>query len=410
MFSRKKGNTIMTLLCVLYLTSLFAALLLSPTHFIVADFSLLNYLYLIIFFSLFFIPWVGCSLKKPIVLHCNVNEYSVYKLMKFLGIVCFVINIFVYIQLTRFVTDYSSFKNGEDGELILSQLPIGASLIAYVAQYSTLLILALPFHFYFLSRGNNKESVWSLVVASNFMISGLVFFSRSRMVMFFLVYSILYIYFRRSFIKGLSRRMRLLLMTSVIVLGGLFYSITYNRFAGDSISVSERFMYSDALINSPVVNSQLSYFSQWYNKSNIWLPEYHGNITYGSRTFPLVAIALSRLGLTRPYPGYLERELDNQFGEDTRSFLGFATVYLYDYGYFFAICFALLYFFILKKKLKATNLDVIDLMLVVILLQIPCGGLFNTPMNQSYWHFELLLFFILRFIFPNRIYKSNTVN
>lgn len=407
LLSRKKGTTIMTLLCGLYLISLFAALLLNPSVFFMADFSVVNYLYLIIFFFLFFLPWVDCSVKNPIVLHCNTKDYSFYKLMKLTGIICFVINIFVYILLTSIVTDYSSYKNGDEGELILTQLPIGASLIAYIAQYSSLLILALPYHFYFLRSGNNKESVWSLIIALNFVLSGLVSFSRSRMVLFILIYSILYIYFRRSFVKKLSRSIRLFLLTSVVIVAGIFFSITSNRFAGDNIDVSERFMYPDALITNPVVNSQLSYFSQWYSKSNTYLPIYDGDITYGSRTFPLVALILSRTGMTQPYPDYLEKELDIQFGNDVGSFLGCATVYLYDYGYLLAICSLLLYFFVLKIKLKEHNVDVVDFMLVIIFLQLPCSGIFNTAMNATYWHFEILLFIVLRFLSPHRTYKTN---
>ncbi len=398
LLSKKRGATIMTLLCGLYLISLFAALLLSPSQFFLADFTLVNYLYLIVFFSLFFLPWVGSSLKNPVVLHCTTKEYSYYKIMKLLGIFCFVFNIGVYILLASIVTDYSSFKNGDEGELILTQLPMGARMVAYVSQYSSLLILALPYHFYYLRRGDNQEAFWSLIISSNFVLSGLVSFSRSRMVIFILIYAVLFIYFRRSFINKLTRRMRFLLLIFVVGVMGVFLSITSNRFGGDNIGVSERFMYPDALVSDPVINSQLSYFSQWYNQSNIWLPTYQGNITYGSRTFPLVALALSRAGLTPPYPDYLEKQLDQQFGTETGSFLGCVTVYLYDYGYFFAIIFSLLYFFLLKNKLKARNLDVVDYMFVVIFLQLPCSGIFNTYMNSTVWHFELLLFFVLKIL------------
>lgn len=330
--------------------------------------------------------------------------------MKLIGLICFVINIATFILLQSIVTDFSSFKNGDEGEIILSQLPLGARIIASITQYSTLLILALPYHFYFLRSGNNKEAIFSLLLASNFMLSGLVSFSRSRMVMFLLVYSFLFIYFRRSFVKGLSHRMRLLLLISVAVSVGVFFSITSNRFAGDNIAVSERFMYhQDALVKNPVVTSQLSYFSQWYNKSNVWMPKFDGDITNGSRTFPLVALYLSKAGLTPKYPDYLEIKLDQQFGDDTGSFLGCATVYLYDYGYLFAVLLVLLYYLVLKKKLKAQSVDVIDFMLVIILLQIPCGGIFNTVMNDSYWHFELLLFFALKLLLPKRTYKKISV-
>lgn len=396
----------LTLISGLYMISLFAALLLSPSEFFLADFNIVNYLYLIIFFSLFFMPWAGCSLKQPVVLLCNKRAYSLYRVMKVIGIICFIINITVFILLQSIVTDFSSFKNGDEGEIILEQLPLGARIIASIAQYSSLLILTLPYHFYFLRSGNNKEAVWALIAASNFMLSGLVSFSRSRMVMFLLIYSFLFIYFRRSFVKGLSRRMRLLLMFSIVVSVGVFFSITSNRFAGDNIGVSERFMYhQDAMIKDPVVTSQLSYFSQWYNKSNVWMPIYNGDITYGSRTFPLVALYLSKAGLTQKYPDYLERKLDQQFGDDTGSFLGCATVYLYDYGYLLAILVVFLYYIILKKKLQVHNVDVMDYMLVVIFLQLPCSGIFNTAMNDSYWHFELLLYLVLKFLMPNHIYK-----
>lgn len=410
MLSKKRGTTIMTMLSGLYLTSLFAALLLSPSQFFLSDFTVVNYLYLIIFFSLFFLPWADCSVKKPVVLHCTTKDYSYYKIMKLLGIFCFVFNIGVYILLASIVTDYSSFKNGDDGEFILTQLPMGARLVAYISQYSSLLILALPYHFFFLQRGENKGAIWALIVASNFVLSGLVSFSRSRMVMFFLIYSILFIYFRRSFIKKLTRRMRLLLLSFVVVVIGVFFSITSNRFGGDNIGVSERFMYPDALVSHPVLNSQLSYFSQWYNQSNIWLPSYQGDITNGSRTFPLVALVLSRVGLTQSYPDYLETKLEQQFGNETGSFLGCVTVYLYDYGYIFTIILALLYFIILKNKLKVQNLDIVDFMLVIIFLQLPCSGIFNSAMNRTDWHFELLLFLLFKLLSTKVTYKIKSVN
>ena len=86
------------------------------------------------------------------------------------------------------VSDYSAFKNGGESTFYFQRLPIPGFLNMLVGYLSPLMIVLLPYHFYYLSKGFLKEGMLSLILSLNYILFGLVTFSRSTSATFILIY------------------------------------------------------------------------------------------------------------------------------------------------------------------------------------------------------------------------------
>ena len=348
------------------------------------------------------LAWDKYKLKKPVSLEAGTKELKLYDNFKYIGIVMLLINIYFFYILSSSVVDFSAYKNQGESSYYQSQLPIHGYLLTLFNWFSLVFILFLPYHFYFLSKGNTKQAVISLIISLNYVLVGLSSFSRSGMVAFILVYLILYLYFKKSIKIKATPQIIIPVVGILFIIAMAFYSITMNRFGDDNIAVSESFVSNDPVIEDPIVNAQLSYFSQWYVKTDYWLPRSSNvELTHGSRSFPLAALVLSILRITEHFPEYLERDLERQLGSDSASFLGISTNMALDVGPLISIILVFLYYRYLNKKEKNIhkNHSVIAFMPVVFLLQVAATGIFSSILNDLNWHiivFGYIAFLLIR--------------
>lgn len=373
-----------------------AQFLLSPSRFFNINFSFNDIVFLFVFYSLLILPWYKYKVNKPKLLICSKKELQFYYCYKYIGYFFLVINIIIIYLLSNLVTDYSAYKNAGDNVNFNDVLPIQGRLYFYYHWFSQTYLLMLPYHFYFLQKNETKEGLLAFVCSLNYVLTGFTSFSRSNVVAFVFVYAFLFFYFRKNLVIGMSKRTKIILLSFIIVIVFGFFNITMNRFAGDNINTSYSFMQDDRLIESPVLNSQLSYFSQWHYYTNKWVPCYDGSLlTNGSRGFPFIALMLSSFGLTDKYPDYMEEIAWQQFGNDVGCFLGIATASVYDYGIFFSFLLLFVYCYLTSKRAYSSKVSINSFMLTTLLLLIPSFGIFNSVLNTLSWHFSLVVYLFL---------------
>ena len=165
--SLRKGASIATLLSMLFLLSLFAMYLWSPSRFFENHFDFFNILYLVLFYSLMVSAWDKFKLKKPIQLEAGEKELNLYNKFKYIGLIILLINIYFFYILSSSVVDFSAYKNQGESSYYQSLLPIHGLILTLFNWFSLIFLLFLPYHFYFLSKGNTKEAVISLIVVFN---------------------------------------------------------------------------------------------------------------------------------------------------------------------------------------------------------------------------------------------------
>lgn len=154
--SKNKGVTVASLLIGIYLISLVGMYLLSPSIFMGFNIGLFDVVFLFVFFSLMILPWRRMKLKVPTSLFLTKKDYKLYRIYKYLGVICFVVNVTVLIVLQQVVTDYSAFKNGGEASDYVKYIPIPHIITLVVSWFSRTYLFLLPFHFFFLNNSSVK--------------------------------------------------------------------------------------------------------------------------------------------------------------------------------------------------------------------------------------------------------------
>lgn len=400
--SLRGGISLASIISCIYIISLIGMFLLSPSIFFDINFDISDTLYLIIFYTFLILPWSQYKVKRPTELKLTAFDLKVYKFYKYIGVVCFVTNLATFHILQGVVTDYSAFKNGGDNVGYLQYLPVPHMISLFISWFSRTYLFMLPYHFYYLKKGNIKESFVAFLLAGNYILVGMAGFSRSSTVSFILIYGVLFIYFSQMIDKKILRKVSKYLLICVISVGTVFYVITLNRFSGENEFVADAFVHSDGLIKDPVLNSQVSYLSQWYEKTSYWLPKYpETELTYGVRSGSLLYFTLLKLGINDAHDR-LPNELYKQFGgRDMGAFMGICTNLTFDIGIFCTLLIVLIYAIIIRKnKYKYQACSIIDFFLIVLLIDLPITGIFNSCMNGMGWHVALMFFLTLKLIQP----------
>lgn len=400
--SSKRGISIASIISCIYIISLIGMFFLSPSIFFRTNLNIFETLYLVAFYTFLILPWSQYKLKHATTLRLTAYDFKVYKFYKYIGLVCFVINLVIFYILQGMVTNYSEFKNGGDSVEYLQYIPVPHMVSLFISWFSRTYLFMLPYHFYYLSKGNIKESLIAFLLAGNYVLVGMAGFSRSSTVSFILIYGVLFLYFSRVIDKKLLLKISKYLLICIVSVGSVFYAITMNRFSGENEFVTDAFIYNDGLITDPVLNSQVSYLSQWYENTSYWLPKYpETEVTYGVRSNSLIYFILLKLGISDAHDR-LQSELYNQFGgSDMGAFMGICTNLTFDIGILCTLLLALIYVIIVRKnKYKYQVCNIVDFFPIVLLINLPVTGIFSSCMNDMGWHVTLMVYLILKLMQP----------
>lgn len=393
----KKLYSVSYIVILLYIVSLTGTYLLSPSGFMRTDISIFNIIYLNGSLLLLINAWSSVRINKPIDLKINKFDISTYSVLKFIGFISLAINLYIIYLLSGQVTDFSSFKNGGEFEQFQNELPVPHIFQVIVQHYSSISLILIPYHFYFLSKNRKKEALFSLLVSLNFVFYGLAIFSRSTTITYLLIYIIFYFINNGSLSDRIKKYYRILALSTFSLFIFALGIITINRFSGENEVYVQSLIYNDTLVSDPVSASLLSYLSQWYIYAANWLNNYQFEPLGGKLSFPLYHLIVNRLfGIETSSELSLQQLVINYFKHDTGAFLGVSTYMLNDLGYAMSTIIFVTYYKYVKSI--STKINYISVQMIMItLLRLPCMGIFSSALNNIGFHITLILTLILWF-------------
>ncbi len=268
----------------------------------------------------------------------SVDTYSKWILV--LGGIALVINVFlltkVFSSLIAGAIAVQSFKNeGEAADFYASLFPHRVMIMSYLL--SPLAYIALPLHFYYLSKRQLKKSLLSLLVSLLIVLSGLVSLSRSATIQYVLVYVLFFAFMAPMFSKKMKQRMSVIAAVFLVAI-----------FAGLSIVSGSRFseFYSKKSKNpaildeqrSPLLFSTIDYFSAWEENGPAIMEKHDISHTYCG-LYNSCGIAAHMF--SQQYSKVLS-EVEQKLGDIHNGFHGLIARLLYDYGKIGTIFFIIL--------------------------------------------------------------------
>ncbi len=346
-FAWRKGASPALTLLAIYLLSLFSGVPLGYDYDIATIYDVINVVFVAAMLTLMIAPWNAFSFRIAL---AEPNEKRVRRLtlallaIHSLGFVIFSISFYAAITT---VTDYSAFKSGGETALFYKDLPINHNLFLLATYLNSTATFLIPLHFYHLQKRRFLLSFLSLLLSLNLVLEGISIFSRSALI----VYFVLYLAYLPFFYRRLDRVQRRLLnyvgLVVLMMFGAIFYEISNNRFA-DYLSSGDA-VYSTSSIQNPVVYSLLDYAAQWYKNGNTVLSRYSFETLNGELSFPIVATVANKLGVINYSPDVIPIKLEALWGDRFDKFVGLIPNLVFDLGYVGTVLFVLLYAVLLRQ-------------------------------------------------------------
>ncbi len=260
------------------------------------------------------------------------------------GILVFFVNAYIVYKSFGLIfaqtVNIQDFKN-EGGAADYLTRWVGGSLLFVVRFFSPLGFFALGLHFYYLSKNTGGKAFLFFLIALNVPLQGLHALSRSATTQFLLMYAMYLIYALHTLsFKNKKRIIKLSILVGALFISGLVI-ITNTRFS-EGYSVPEK-----SLVKNTSLYSALDYGSQWVQNSQKVLTSFSNEkIIAGKSSLPLYYFVRQRLGY---FDSSLSEDKIQVLGKKQASkFNGVVASFLYDFGYFFSVVFALMYFFIVR--------------------------------------------------------------
>ena len=282
----------------------------------------------------------------------NKKDKMVIEIVKYIGIISFVINIYVAIRL--FSVFFSGailideFKNGDggaEGDIVSSFINPG--LLTLTRIFSPFAYICMGLHFYYLTQSDKKKTILFFLGALNILLVSLTSLSRSSFMIFAIMYLFSLIFIYPVFNERTKKKVKL----SVFIFGGaivsIFMSLTLNRFENYTTTDSKN------IIKDPVANSIVVYASQAHEISLLVLEKYKDS----EHISPPQSLALfnyvSERFLGNPRETKSTDDREKKFGIYAAAFTNSPCQLVFDWGYMGTIMIlCLFYLFVIKKAPK----------------------------------------------------------
>lgn len=277
--------------------------------------------------------------------------------------------------ITR-VEDINDFKytDGVSTEFYY-QLPINVRLIILSNFLHNFGYFLIPLHLYYLSVRKFMLSAVCFVLSLNVVLYGLTFFSRWAVTHYLLIY------FSFLLLMGamLEKRVKTIIkqVAAVLTLSFIAYfvALTNQRFKYDS--AYHELVRRDAIVQSPVVYSYLSYLSQSYEYGVDRLTSYNYQ-TFGGQIslFPVLSLLGQYRIINYSTDNYNELRRSLWYDQADK-FTGLSSYLIYDFGYLgTALVCAAYFIFLIKIRPKNGVTTVANLFHYALLIQIPLFAIF----------------------------------
>lgn len=304
------------------------------------------------------------------------------------------INIFIVASSFEYVINgnvsVTKFKNqGEAYSLIRRWVP--ASFVFYVNLFSGMGLIALAYHFYFISKKKINLSILFFLISLNIPLVGLHALSRATVVQFILMYACLYMYVYPTLDRTVRRKFNLIFAFSGFFISIVFLFVTYYRFSDSGYYLIP----DESLIKNITTYSIFDYFTQWINNGIVVLNNFTlGDLWYGKSSISLVDYILEKIGF--PVQSYVDVRNDT-LGLYSSRFNGLVATLVYDFSHIGVLAFILLFCLIVKLiASRGAVLNGYSLPFVGFVFSVP--GLFFSNNFLSNEIFSLSGFYALVFL------------
>mgnify|MGYP003632289556 FL=1 len=333
-----------------------------------------------------------------------INNKSFNKLTKVLiviGMFVTLINVFITYKafgaLLSESINVQGYKNeGEAGDFLIQWVGAGPLFISRFL--SPIGYYALGLHFYFLIIRKVKKSFIFFIISLNIPLLGFHGLSRSAAIQFILMYIAFFLYSYSALGKKIRKKMVVysaVIFTTAFLLLNI---ITESRFS------KYYYIPSSSPIQDPVLYSTLDYGSQWnFNGFEVSKNYSVDKLMYGRSTFPIVPFIGNRIGLNFTSLSDLRRQKLGDKYDGT--FNGVVGTLLYDFGYFFTLIFAVIFYKIVARGApKKGNVYLHNFISFGVLIPLPL--MFFTNNVYSYIALNLAIIYLIIINFLMKISKK----
>jgi oligosaccharide repeat unit polymerase len=391
-----KGRSIAFFLTAIVIVSLVAAWFIGNLPELQNESDFYNFIYTSII--LFFLFHGFSKYKRLNFIYPSVNQKSFLFFQRIIlvgGLFVFIVNLYVVYKSFGLILvqsiDVEEFKN-EGGAAEYLNRWIGGPLLFVTRFFSPLGYLALGLHFYYLGINKGLKSALFFLVALNIPLQGLQALSRSATTQFIIMYFMFYMYARGTMSKKMRKGITKVAIITGAVIIYILVVITNTRF-------SERYGSSE---NNKIENKSLysvfDYSSQWVKNNFKVMSEYdQEKMIYGRSSLSLYYYVRQRIG-------YDDRSLGEEkirvLGRRQASrFNGVAASFLYDFGYFFGLIMAVVFFLLVRSNAPMRGRTTIfSFLSFAVLMPLPAmffGNNVYSSIAIQLAAFYLLLFWII---------------
>lgn len=372
----------------LLLLSAIGSILIGKTPCFVSPIDVINIIYVITVICLLGSGFAKYSSISSVVVG-NPNKFRFFSnVIIWSSIFSIIVNCIALYFVLMVVEDFGQFKQGGEStsDFYYTQVPIPHSFISLSSIISAFSYFALPLHFYYLMIGDKKKALLSLFASTALIFSGLLYFSRSSIIHFVL----LYISFLLLFYKSFSLKMKKLLKKSILFFAGgvffIFASISINRF-DDKYSF---YMSKDSLIQNELLYSLFDYGCMWFNDGFFLMRGYGFE--------PLGGILSNTL--YNWLFGGVDTTLIRQtiWPEDLwATFNGLFCIWLFDFGYLGTLILSLIICIISKRMQPVKGkISIISLYSFPLLFSLPLMSFSGNYLEVLSFHFAVVFLFLYK--------------
>lgn len=288
--------------------------------------------------------------------------------------ICVFITAISFSLLSSGVYDADEYKAGLFVKIVSQYFPV--LVVNIITIISSLGYFFLTMHFYYLTKGNIKMSLFSLWLSSILILQGLLSLSRSSTGSYIFVYLGCIVLFypiisykiRKTYIKTIT--------IGGIIIGYMMMTVTNSKFSEHySLASGENALLEES--NNSSLFSIFDYFGQWQDSS----PKIRDDFKPGDEFWGLYSICYVRK-VYADFNGGNEKLIDmvdnknrRIYGNNVMYFRDITTSLIQDFGYIGAIVFIFLYAIIVRKSSPRRHILTIKNMLLLPVL-LPVGANF----------------------------------
>jgi oligosaccharide repeat unit polymerase len=368
--------------------------------------TILNVLFICLNMLLIIKPWSHANIFR---IENNTIDYFYFfkKILYILLSVNLFLNLVILILVLIYLPDIAAFKAESAYLNLYDQIPYFANIFRYAYTTQNTGYLAIPIFYFYLKNQDKKESIFAFLLSSSSLLSGFAFYSRAQIFTYTLIFIIYFYLIKKTLPSFIQFKVSKFIRYSFLTIVFLFLVITYSRFSamdyyGDRIP-------QNSVIKDPIIYSLFDYASQSYSNGLYQLDRFNKSYgLHGEQFLRDVYQILNFFGLVNWDVKESQELIDAAYDYDGGAFNGYTAPLVFNFGYISTFLISLLYFFIIKSKLKnKKTLSLNSMFFLVLLLFIPTVSIFYSGYAIIMFPIFLLLFckslYTIRKIFRRKI-------